>query len=237
MADTTSTAKKAFRIWEFLDEIILAGALFPLLKSLAAKGVEHFGKKAAEKFGWGDDTGESRKTVDDNILYSWVMQNGLTMAEIVELKGFEVELGATEGGKDKVQALVLFIVKGLVMFKKETTKTSGGGKDGKPKETSKEVDYSNGVAWAVGFLRLLLSIRNFEGRVAFLEHEEVFSLIKRKKETIDMIKVSLDGLKKAADFAKVHGSVVAEKGAAGMDNLIAGSETMLEKVRRWRDNA
>lgn len=227
------------KLWELVDEVILAGALFPLVKGLAVKGAEKLGKKVEEKLGFGS-LEDAKKSVEDNILYGSACLNGLNSAEISELKNFEKKLKQEENGRDKVQALVLYVVKGIVFFKAETTKTRGkstngsntsGSKSNEPKETTKKMDYSEGAAWAVKFLRQLLNHPSFEERVAFLEHEEVFSLIQKKKETIDLIGKARDFFGKAIDAAEV----VSQKGSNGIEDVNNKLDSLIEKARKWRD--
>lgn len=189
------------RLFKSLDlgDVVVAGMILPIVKDLGGKFFGKVGKDIAQKFGL--DTSESKKVVEDNILYGKIRFD-FTAEEIEDIFSFEQELRASDGGEDKFAALVLYVVRGVAFFKKETTKGGGKNKDGTEKESVKTVDDSLGTDWAKKFLKQLLARPSFEDKVAFLEGENVFALIKKEKKTIDLIKEATEFKDKTVEIGK-----------------------------------
>jgi hypothetical protein len=189
-----------------LFESTLGAATWDLIqKALIGSGehaVAHVVKKVGDKFGVGEMTTESKSVVEDNILYNNVRSLSFTdPADLKKLIEFEKQLRLETDGKDKLAALVLFVAKGILLFKQDVTRTTGGGKN-EPKETSKIIDYTAGAEWAAKFFKQLISLGSFSEQVAFLEHEDVFSLIKKEKKKIDLIVLATDGFQAARKKAE-----------------------------------
>ncbi|NTV41592.1 MAG: hypothetical protein HGA61_04970 [Candidatus Moranbacteria bacterium] len=224
-----------------LRDIIVAGMLVPLGteviapmgKDLLAKLFSQAGKAVGDKFGL--NTEEAKKGVEDNIAYG-KMRFDLPEGEVKKLFEFEKKLRSGEDGDNRFAALVLYVVKGITSLKKETSQGGGKNKNGSNKNPIKVIDDAPGVEWAKKFFKQLLSFPTYEEQIAYLQHEDVFTLIKKEKETIDLLKEAI----KLKDGVVAAGKKFLETAVESLkrtDEKIEKSTTSYEERARARFEA
>ncbi len=218
-----------------LRDIIVAVMLVPLGteviapmgKDLLAKLFSQAGKAVGDKFGL--NTEEAKKGVEDNIAYG-KMRFDLPEGEVEKLFEFEKKLRSGEDGENRFAALVLYVVKGITSLKKETSQGGGKNKNGSNKEPVKTVDDTPGVEWAKKFFKQLLSFATYEEQIAYLQHEDVFTLIKKEKETIDLLREAI----KLKDGAVSAGKNIFAKARGG---FLEAGKMITESTESYEDRA
>lgn len=185
--------------WESIDEIILAGALYPVLKGLALKVVEKFGKKAEDVLGL-DFESAKNKTIDD--FYFLAAQANLDEKEITRVYEFKHWLKEYDkdqekpNGPDEETAFILYVAKMVKTFEREKGKVADGGKGNNQRQ---ENTLRDGVVLATRFFKNLLSKANNEDMRHFLENEKVFTLIPKPKEDSPFAKKAKEFFKEVVD--------------------------------------
>lgn len=180
-----SSGKKKW--WQKIDivDIIIASAIIPLVEKI----IKHFGKKAEDILGL--DFESAKDDVIDDI-YFLAAQGRLDKEEILNLYDFKHWLREESGasGQDEESAFILYIAKMLKTFERE--KKNNPAKGG---SQYSEKDLEKGVTLATIFFKQLLSKNSPAEMRHFLENENVFTLIPKKKGDRPIIK-------KAKKFAK-----------------------------------
>lgn len=207
--------------WQKIDiiDIVIASAVIPLVE----KVVKHFGRKAEDLLGLDFESAKS-DVIDD--FYFLAAQSKLSPEEVVKVYNFKHWMREQSGkaGSDEESAFILYIAKMVKTFEREKKDASGKEK----KQSYSEKDLEKGVFMATNFFKNLLSRGTHEEMRHFLENENVFTLIPKKKTDRPIVR-------KAKKFAKKTVTEAAKGEKANRKDFNQTMSNWSDRAKAWRN--
>lgn len=207
-----------------VEKIPVLGKIF---KTATEKGGEAIGKKVEDMLGASTD--QAKKSSLDEGLHNLGI-HGLSVDEISAVNAFEIRL--RENSPKEAESWVLFMAQNISAFKKETKKIINPKKgESGPRSEESYTDYTDGITWAVSFLRDFLKQKGvsddetYSARYNFLKGKNAFSLISPEKKTPPIIEKA----------TKIKTAVVSQQKAnwTGLSRFAQEAETQAKQ--RFQD--